>query len=97
MDPLALLDQEDKKENLVCRDLVDFQAVVFLDLLVPLGQQVFLESLAVLDQSVTLGEEDHLDLLAPRDPVEQLAFMMEIHCAPIPVHQAAQDTQAYQA
>lgn len=91
------MDQEDKKENLVCRDLVDFLAVVFLDLLVPLGQQVSLESLAVLDQLVTLGEEDHLALLALRDPVEQLAFMMETHCVPIPVHQVAQDIQAYQA
>lgn len=76
---------------------MDFQAVVFLDLLVLLGQQVSLESLAVLDQLVTLGEEDHLALLAPRDPVEQLAFMMEIHCVPMPVHQVAQDIQAYQA
>lgn len=97
MDPLAPLDQEDKKENLVCRDLVDFQDVVFLDLLVLLGQQVSLESLAALDQLVTLGEEDHLALLAPQDPVEQLAFMMEIHCVPMPVHQVAQDIQAYQA
>lgn len=46
MDLLALLDQGDKKENLVCLDLVDFQAVVFLDPLVLLGQQDSLESLA---------------------------------------------------
>lgn len=97
MDPLALWDQEDKKENLVFRDLVDFLAVVFLDPLVLLGQQDSLESLAVLDQLVTLGKEDHLAPLAPQDPVEQLVFMMEIHCVPIPVHQVAQDIQAYQA
>lgn len=81
----------------MCQDLVDFQAVEFLDLLVLLGQQVSLESLATLDQLVTLGEEDHLALLAPRDPVEQLAFRMEIRCVPMPVHQVAQDIQAYQA
>lgn len=97
MDPLALLDQEDKKENLVCRDLVDFQAVVFLDPLVLLGEQVSLESSAVLDQLETLGEEDHLGPLDPPDPVGQLAFMMEIHCVPIPVHRVAQDIQAYPA
>ncbi|KAI4565556.1 hypothetical protein MJT46_008931 [Ovis ammon polii x Ovis aries] len=67
------------RENLVCQDLVDFQAVVSLDLLVLLGEQDSLESLAVLDRLATLGKEDHRDPLAPRDPVEQLAFMMEIH------------------
>lgn len=97
MDPLALLGQRDKKENLVCLDLVDFQAVVFLDPLVLLGQQDSLESLAVWDLLVTLGEEDDPAPLAPQDPVEQLAFMMEIHCVPMPVHQVAQDIQAYQA
>lgn len=97
MDPLALLDQEDKKENLVHRDLVDSRVVVFLDLLVLQGGQDFRESLAVLDQLATLGEEDHLAPLAPRDPAEQLAFMMEIHCVPIPAHQVALDIQACQA
>lgn len=97
MDPLAPLDQGDKKENLVCLDLVDFQAVVFLGPLVLRGQRDSLESLAVWDPVVTLGGEDHLDLLAPLDPVEQLAFMMEIHCVLIPAHQVTLDTQAYQA
>lgn len=97
MDPLDLLDQEDKKENLVCPDLVDFQAVVFLDPLVLLGEQVSLESSAVLDQLVTLGKEDHLAHLDLQDPVELLAFMMEIHCVPMPVRQVAQDIQEYPA
>lgn len=97
MDLLALWDQEDKKENLVCRDPVDFQAVVFLGPLVLLGEQVSLESLAVLDQLVTLGKEDHLAPLDLQDPVEQLAFMMEIRCVPMPAHQVAQDTQAFPA
>lgn len=91
------MDQEDKKENLECRDRVAFQAVVFLDPLVLLGEWGSLESLAVLDQLGTLGREDHLAPLAPRDPAEQLAFTMEIHCVPTPVHQVAQDTQACQA
>lgn len=97
MDPQALLDQEDKKENLVCQDLVDFQAVVFLDLLVLLGEQDSLESLAVLDRLAILGKEDHRAPLAPQDPVEQLAFMMEIHCVPIPAHRVVRDTQVCQA
>lgn len=97
MDPPALLDQGGKKENLACRDLVDFRAVAFQDPLVPPGRQDSLESLAGLDRLVTLGEEDHLAPLGLRDPAEQLAFMMEIHCAPMPVHQVAQATQAYQA
>lgn len=97
MDLLALLDREDRKENLACRDLVDFQAVVFLDLLVLLGEQASPESLAVLDQLVTLGEEDHRAPLVPRDPAEQLAFMTEIHCVPVPVHRAALDIQACRA
>lgn len=78
-------------------DLVDFQAVAFLDPLVPLGQQDSLESLAALGPRVTLGKEDHRAPLAPQDPAEQLAFMMAIHCVPIPVHLVAQDIQAYQA
>lgn len=45
----------------------------------------------------TLGKEDHLALLDLQDPVEQLDFMMETHCAPIPAHQVALDIQAYQA
>ena len=97
MDPQALLDQEDKKENLVCQDLVDFQAVVFLDLLVLLREQDSLESLAMLDRLAILGKEDHQAPLAPRDPVEQLAFMMEIHCVPIPAHWVVRDTQVCQA
>lgn len=76
---------------------MDFQAVVFLDPLVLLGEQVFLESSAVLDRLVTLGKEDHLAPLDPQDPVERLAFKMEIHCVPMPVHQVVQDTPAYLA
>lgn len=97
MDLLALGGKEDKKENLVCRDHVDFQAVAFLDPLVLLGEQVSLESLAVWDQLVTLGKEDHLAPLDPQDPVERLAFMMVIRCVPMPVHQVAQDIQAFLA
>lgn len=46
---------------------------------------------------VTLGKEDHLAPLVPQDPVEQLDFMMETHCAPIPAHQVTLDIQASQA
>lgn len=40
------MDQGDKKENLVCLGLVDFQAVAFQDPLALLGPQDFLENLA---------------------------------------------------